>query len=95
MSKLPKPIAVLKKRQAAGEPSTSESADKAGESTVHFDVIGVVRRKLHFKSRPKALISKIEPAAAGKAASGKRAGSGVNAAFFAKRSRGAAATGAE
>lgn len=94
---------MLKKRQAAGgDASTSGAAagaagggesDAAGAAAqaVEFDVIGVVRRKLHFKSRPKALISKFEPAAAAVPGGRKRAtGAGVDAGFFTKRSKPAA-----
>ena len=39
-----------------------EGCDDGG--SVSFDVVGVVRRKVHFRSRPKALITKAEEAAA-------------------------------
>ncbi|GAB4858227.1 hypothetical protein Ancab_009624 [Ancistrocladus abbreviatus] len=55
-SKVPlkKPLLVLKKVK----PSDTENSKSAG---VELDVIGVIRHRILFKTRPKALISKAQP----------------------------------
>ncbi|KAK9665525.1 hypothetical protein RND81_14G118000 [Saponaria officinalis] len=52
--KLKKPLMVLKKVKQSDE---SQEANPESSSTVELDVIGVIRQKILFKSRPKALIT--------------------------------------
>lgn len=51
---LKKPILVLKKIQLQNE---EEDGDDPDSKRVELDVIGVIRHKILFKTRPKALIS--------------------------------------
>ncbi len=63
--------------------------DASGEPALAYEVVGVIRHKYHFKTRPKALISKPDPA--------KRQKTEQNAAmrgFFSKTSAAAPAAAA-
>ncbi|XP_008796733.2 chromosome transmission fidelity protein 8 homolog [Phoenix dactylifera] len=53
---LKKPLLVLKKRNAAGR----EEPEVGGSSVVELEAIGIIRHKILFKSRPKALISRAQ-----------------------------------
>ncbi|KAK4431512.1 putative uncharacterized protein DDB [Sesamum alatum] len=62
---LKKPILVLKKiklRKEEEEEEEEEGEDDVNSAGVELDVIGVIRHKILFKTRPKALISKPQPA---------------------------------
>ncbi|KAL9237294.1 hypothetical protein vseg_011862 [Gypsophila vaccaria] len=52
--KLKKPLAVLKKVKQLDE---NQETNPGSSSTVELDVIGVIRQKILFKTRPKALIT--------------------------------------
>jgi hypothetical protein len=52
LSTLRTPLAIL--RRVGG--------DAGGEAALAYEVVGVIRHKYHFKTRPKALISKPDPA---------------------------------
>ncbi|XP_074291262.1 uncharacterized protein LOC141618039 [Silene latifolia] len=52
--KLKKPLVVLKKVKHSDE---DQETNTNSSSTVELDVIGVIRQKILFKTRPKALIS--------------------------------------
>ncbi|KAM3309152.1 putative protein DDB isoform X4 [Capsicum chacoense] len=54
---LKKPMLVLKKIKL----DTEEEKDNISSSMVELDVIGVIRQRILFKTRPKALISKPQP----------------------------------
>lgn len=56
---LKKPILVLKKIKLQNE-EEEEGGGDANSKRVELDVIGVVRHKILFKTRPKALISSKE-----------------------------------
>ncbi|PIN11006.1 hypothetical protein CDL12_16396 [Handroanthus impetiginosus] len=57
---LKKPILVLKKIKLQNEEEEGEG--DVSSTKVELDVIGVIRHKILFKTRPKALISKPQPA---------------------------------
>ncbi|XP_055831976.1 uncharacterized protein LOC129900917 [Solanum dulcamara] len=59
---LKKPMLVLKKIKF----STEEEKGDVNSSRVELDVIGVIRQRILFKTRPKALISKPQPTEKGK-----------------------------
>ncbi|KAK4385010.1 Chromosome transmission fidelity protein 8 [Sesamum angolense] len=54
---LKKPILVLKKIKLRKEEEEEEDEDDVNSAGVELDVIGVIRHKILFKTRPKALIS--------------------------------------
>jgi chromosome transmission fidelity protein 8 len=55
---LPKPVAVLHKCARAGDDAADAAGDEASgfEAPVHYEVKGIVRRKLVFKSRPQPIV---------------------------------------
>ncbi|EEF51412.1 putative uncharacterized protein DDB_G0287975 [Ricinus communis] len=55
---LKKPLLVLKKVKYM---DVDQGSDDQSASKVELDVIGIIRHKILFKNRPKALISKPEP----------------------------------
>ena len=66
-NKLDKPLAVLEKVGGGAPPSTTAPADEnappadaAAAPTVHYRVVGVVRRKCLFKARPQTLIGRAQ-----------------------------------
>lgn len=60
---LKKPLAILRKVDA----EAGASANEAGEA-VEYEVVGVIRAKWHFKTRPRALITAPEAGKRPKAA---------------------------
>ncbi|KAI5670109.1 hypothetical protein M9H77_10473 [Catharanthus roseus] len=56
---LKKPMLVLKKLKVPDE--EEKDGDSSSSSRVEMDVIGIIRHKILFKTRPKALISKPQP----------------------------------
>ncbi|KAF9617570.1 hypothetical protein IFM89_037382 [Coptis chinensis] len=54
---LKKPLLVLKKKRD-GDPS---KLDEPKSSRVELEVIGIIRHRILFKTRPKALISRVQP----------------------------------
>ncbi|XP_051138271.1 uncharacterized protein LOC127256341 [Andrographis paniculata] len=56
---LKKPLLVLKKIKLQNVERVEDDANPAG---VELDVVGIIRHKILFKTRPKALISKVQPA---------------------------------
>ncbi len=56
LTTLKTPLAILSR---VGAHADAGEGDRAGE--VAYEVVGVVRHKYHFKTRPKALISKPDP----------------------------------
>uniref|UniRef100_A0A6N2NJD2 Post-SET domain-containing protein n=1 Tax=Salix viminalis TaxID=40686 RepID=A0A6N2NJD2_SALVM len=59
---LKKPLLVLKK--VKGFMDVDQSDDNKGDlpsSKIELDVIGIIRHKILFKTRPRALISKLQP----------------------------------
>ncbi|XP_022159534.1 putative uncharacterized protein DDB_G0287975 [Momordica charantia] len=58
-SKVPlkKPLLVLKKKTSVNEDQSSDSNSTSAE----LEVIGIIRQRILFKTRPKALISKPQP----------------------------------
>ncbi|XP_022764892.1 methyl-CpG-binding domain-containing protein 13-like isoform X2 [Durio zibethinus] len=61
---LKKPMLVLKKIKCMG---TDQSDEATSSSRVELDVVGIIRHKILFKNRPKALISGPQPVVKGKA----------------------------
>ena len=54
------------RKRVEGDGAGGGDGAGSGEAAAHgvaFDVVGVVNRKVHFRSRPKALITKAEEAA--------------------------------
>ncbi|KAE8662744.1 clathrin heavy chain 1-like [Hibiscus syriacus] len=65
---LKKPMVVLKKTKFMGV----DRSDDASSSSAELDVVGVIRHKIFFKSRPKDLISVKEKANTADAAARKQ-----------------------
>ncbi|TDL25684.1 hypothetical protein BD410DRAFT_716936 [Rickenella mellea] len=55
--KLPKPLAVLYKRQASTPGALDDPSREDSGSDVGYDVVGVVKRKLIFSKRPIPIVS--------------------------------------
>ncbi|CAH9111305.1 unnamed protein product [Cuscuta europaea] len=53
---LKKPMLILKKKKLLKEENTENNS-----ANVELDVIGIIRQKILFKTRPRALISKSQP----------------------------------
>jgi hypothetical protein len=56
---LKKPLLVLRKKKVTGGAADQEPPMAAGEA--ELEVIGIIRHKILFKDRPKALISSKQP----------------------------------
>ncbi|KAI3517659.1 hypothetical protein L1887_16875 [Cichorium endivia] len=59
-SKIPlkKPLLVLKKKSITSDMEIDQNDDDLNSSRMELEVIGVIRQRILFKTRPKALISK-------------------------------------
>ncbi|KAK1415256.1 hypothetical protein QVD17_31032 [Tagetes erecta] len=63
-SKIPlkKPLLVLKKNIIKSDMEIDQNDDQIDSSRVELEVIGIIRQRILFKTRPKALISEPQPA---------------------------------
>ncbi|KAJ0848189.1 putative chromosome transmission fidelity protein [Helianthus annuus] len=63
-SKIPlkKPLLVLKKKITKSDMEIDQNDDSLNSSRVELEVTGIIRHRILFKTRPKALISEPQPA---------------------------------
>ncbi|KAL8201609.1 hypothetical protein R6Q57_010756 [Mikania cordata] len=63
-SKIPlkKPLLVLKKKIIKSDMEIDQNDDHLSSSGMELEVIGIIRQRILFKTRPKALISEPQPA---------------------------------
>lgn len=68
-SKIPlkKPLLVLKKKNIRSDMETDQNDEHSDSPRVELEVIGIIRQRILFKTRPKALISKPQSTVKGKA----------------------------
>ncbi|KAL8246430.1 hypothetical protein R6Q59_007646 [Mikania micrantha] len=63
-SKIPlkKPLLVLKKKIIKSDMEIDQNDDHLSSSGMELEVVGIIRQRILFKTRPKALISEPQPA---------------------------------